>query len=151
MRDNHLLGKMFWSVALPGLGQLLNRKYFKGILLLSLEFLINVQANFNMIILKSFQGKIEEAIHTADYQWLMFYPCMYLYALWDTYYDAHNGDPPKYSFFPFVFAAYFITIGVMYSPVFKISGVLFGPVWLPILFCFIGIAIGQVLQKIFQK
>lgn len=31
-----------WSIAIPGLGQLLNKKYFKGIILIALEFLIRL-------------------------------------------------------------------------------------------------------------
>ncbi|AZV43255.1 membrane protein [Peribacillus asahii] len=73
--------KLMWSIALPGFGQYLNGKYFKGTVLLILEFLINVQANFNQVILLSFHGEIGDAIQHADYQWLMFYPCLYLFAM----------------------------------------------------------------------
>ena len=57
--------KLMWSIALPGFGQYLNGKYFKGTVLLILEFLINVQANFNQVILLSFHGEIGEAIDHA--------------------------------------------------------------------------------------
>ena len=76
---------LLWSIALPGFGQLLNGKYVKGILFIFLEFLVNVQASFNEVILFSFNGKIEEAIAHADYQWLMFYACLYFYAMWDAF------------------------------------------------------------------
>lgn len=65
-------GKVVWSIALPGFGQLLNGKLYKGLLLIFLEFLISIQSNFNKIILLSFHGQVEEAIQQADYQWLMF-------------------------------------------------------------------------------
>ncbi|MET3698099.1 hypothetical protein SAMN05877753_10746 [Bacillus oleivorans] len=71
--------KLMWSIALPGFGQYLNGKYFKGTVLLILEFLINIQANFNQVILLSFHGEIDDAIQHADYQWLMFYPCLYFF------------------------------------------------------------------------
>lgn len=38
--------KLLWSIALPGFGQLLNGKYLKEILLIVLEFSINVQSHF---------------------------------------------------------------------------------------------------------
>src|SRR5690625_7767665 len=79
---------LLWSIALPGFGQLLNRKYVKGILLVSLEFIVNVLGKVNQVILLSFHGEIEEAIHQADYLWLMFYPCLYFFAIWDAYKDA---------------------------------------------------------------
>src|SRR5699024_11737374 len=46
---------------------------------ISLELLVNVQGNLNEIILLSFHGEVEEAIQQADYQWLMFYPCLYFF------------------------------------------------------------------------
>ena len=88
--------KLLWSIALPGFGQLLNGKYIKGILFIFLEFLVNVQANFNEIIILSFQGDIEKAIVQADYQWLMFYPCLYFFAIWDAFKD---GGGRKRTFF----------------------------------------------------
>lgn len=42
--------KLLWSIAFPGFGQLLNGKYVKGIIFISLEFIINVQSKFNQII-----------------------------------------------------------------------------------------------------
>ena len=141
--------KLLWSIALPGFGQLLNGKYIKGILFILLEIFINVQANFNEIIMLSFQGDIEKAIAQADYQWLLFYPCLYFYAMWDAFKDGGGGKEP-FSFLPFVFSAYFVTVGCMYSSIFRIFGVLLGPVWLPMLCVIPGIMVGLLL-KIFIK
>jgi hypothetical protein len=71
--------KLLWSIALPGFGQLLNGKFLKGMLLISLEFLINIQANFNEVIILNFLGRTEEAIQQTNYGWLMFYPCLYFF------------------------------------------------------------------------
>lgn len=142
--------KLFWSIALPGFGQLLNGKYIKGIVLIFLEFLINVQANFNEIIMLSFLGDIQVAIERANYQWLMFYPCLYFFAMWDAFKDSKDKLQP-YSFLPFVFAAYFVTIGIMYSSKLELFGVLWGPVWLPILFVIPGIFIGLLIKFLLSK
>lgn len=48
------LEALLWSIALPGFGQLLNKKHIKGILFIVLEFLINMGANFNEGIRLSF-------------------------------------------------------------------------------------------------
>jgi TM2 domain-containing membrane protein YozV len=72
--EKNAIEKLLWSVALPGFGQFLNGRYFKGTILLILEFLINVQANFNEVIILSFQGDIQKAIEQTDYGWLMFIP-----------------------------------------------------------------------------
>jgi hypothetical protein len=117
---------------------------------LILEFLINVQPNFNQIILMSFLGEIANAIKHADYQWLMFYPCLYFFSMWDAVKDAGGGKAP-YSFIPYVFAAFFVTVGLIFSSIFKIFGVLWGPVWLPMLFVFPGVIIGLIVGKILNK
>ena len=66
-----LMGKplevIFWSIALPGFGQLLNGKVVKGIVFIALEFIINVQSGFNGIILLSFLGETEQALFTNQF------------------------------------------------------------------------------------
>jgi len=142
--------KLMWSIALPGFGHYLNRKYFKGTVLLILEFLINVQANLNQVILLSFHGEISDAIKYVDYQWLMFYPCLYFFAMWDAVKDA-GGGKESYSFLPYVSAAFFVTVGLIFSSTLTIFGVLFGPVWLPLLFVFPGVIIGGLIRKVINN
>ena len=139
-----------WSIALPGFGQYLNGKYFKGTILLLLEFLINVQANFNQAILLSFHGEIGDAIKHTNYQWLMFYPCLYFFSMWDAVKDA-GGGKDLYFFLPYVFAAFFVTVGLIFSSNVTIFGVLLGPVWLPMLFIFPGIIIGFIIREIINN
>lgn len=138
--------KLLWSIAFPGFGQILNGKLIKGILFIILEFFINGKSNFNKIILLSFQGNIKKSIEQADYHWLMFYPCLYFFAMWDAWKDA-GGEKDRYSFLPFVFAAYFVTVGCIFSSNFQIFGVLFGPVWLPMICVIPGLAIGILLSS----
>jgi hypothetical protein len=144
------LEAILWSIALPGFAQLLNRKYVKGIVLILLEFLVNVNSHFNIVILYSFQGNISEAIEATNYQWLMFYPCLYMFAMWDAYKDA-KGETPPYSYLPFVFGAYFVTIGLMYSPSLKLGQILFGPVWLPILSLIPGLLVGSLIKCVLMR
>lgn len=104
---NRQLERILWSVAIPGLGQLLNGKIIKGILLIPLEFLINVYSHLNIVIMFSFQGRILDATKAANYQWLMFfYPCVYMYAIWNAYKDAGGGSTRRHSYLPFVLPAY---------------------------------------------
>lgn len=141
---------LLWSIALPGFGQLLNRKYIKGVLLIGLEFLVNVFSNLNQVIILSFHGRIEEAINATDYLWLMFYPCLYIFAIWDAYRDAGGGESP-FAYLPFVCSTYIMTIGLIFSPVFSLFGHLLGPVWLPILSIPVGLSIGACIQFILIK
>jgi len=141
------LEALLWSIALPGLGQLLNRKYLKGILLIILEVMINIGARLNLSIMYSFKGEIQTAIELTNYQWLMFYPCVYMFGIWDGYKDAGGGESP-YATLPFIGAAYLGTVGLMYSDELTIRGVLLGPVWLAMLFAFVGIGLGLLLKWI---
>ena len=73
------LEALLWSIALPGFGQLLNKKHIKGILFIVLEFLINMGANFNEGIRLSFLGETRQSLEVMNMQWLMFYPCLYFF------------------------------------------------------------------------
>lgn len=141
---------LFWSIAFPGFGQLLNGRFLKGLTFLILEIIVNLNANLNAIIIFSFQGNIDNAIAQTNYKWLMFYPCIYLFAMWDAYRDAGGGKEP-YSFLPFVFSAYFGTIGVIYSSTFKTFGIKWGPVWLSILCLVLGVGIGLWIKRLMLR
>lgn len=128
-----------WSIALPGFGQLLNGKYLKAFLLVGLEFLINSQSHLNEIIISSFHGEIEKTINQANYEWLMFYPCVYIFGIWDAYKDAGGGTTP-YAVIPFALGAYFATIGIIFSRDFL------GAVWLGIVGLLLGIFVGLLIR-----
>ncbi|KXS36810.1 MAG: hypothetical protein AWU54_2368 [Candidatus Frackibacter sp. T328-2] len=143
------LKEALWSVAIPGFGQILNEKYFKGFILITLELLINIQSNMNIAIIASFRGNTCAAVQQTNYQWLMFYPSIYLFGIWDAYNDAINSRSPC-SFLPFTMAAYLGTIGIIYSKDIKIMGVLLGPIWLPLEFMFIGGLLGLIICNFFK-
>lgn len=145
------LEKALWSIAIPGFGQFLNKKYLKGIVLIALEFFINIKAKINMAIVLSFLGRTEEAVEVSNYQWLMFYPCVYLYSIWDAYRDGSEEREKPLLFLPFAMAAYVETIGVIYSRVFRIDGVLLGPIFLPMICIFVGLGIGFIIRFIVLK
>jgi hypothetical protein len=145
------LEKAMWSIAIPGFGQFLNKKYFKGVILIALEFLINVKANINTAIVLSFLGKTEEAVEASNYQWLMFYPCVYMYSIWDAYRDGIEEREKPLLFLPFAIAAYTETVGVVYSGVFRINKSMLGPIFLPMICIFIGLGIGFIIRSIILK
>ncbi|WP_265444498.1 hypothetical protein [Acetivibrio straminisolvens] len=150
MKMNDKIEKVLWSIAFPGLGQLLNGHIIKGIFFMILELIVNHCSNLNSIIIYSFVGNIQEAINNSNYQWLMFYPSLYLYVMWDAYKYA-KGDHSPMDSLPYVFAAYLGTVGIVYSASFNINGIFFGPVWLTLIFMVIGIIIGCSIQKQINK
>ncbi|BCB03114.1 hypothetical protein [Bacillus sp. KH172YL63] len=137
---------ILWSIALPGFPQLLVGLWFKGTLFVLLEVIINVQSNFNLGIMYSFLGETHKAASVIDYQWLMFYPCLYMFAMWDAYKIA--GTNERYSYLPFVLSAYTVTVGLMYSPKVYIFGKFIGPIFLPILFVIPGVAAGLLIRSL---
>jgi hypothetical protein len=145
------LEKALWSIAIPGFGQFLNKRYFKGIVLIILEFVINVNAKINTAIVFSFLGQTELAVQVSNYQWLMFYPCVYLYSIWDALRDGSEDEEKPLLFLPFAVSAYIETIGVIYSKVFRVNGVLLGPIFLPLICIFIGLGIGFIIRYIILR
>jgi hypothetical protein len=149
-KRNKIVESILWSIALPGFSQLLNGRLFKGFLFILLEIIINVYSNFNEVIRLSFIGEIEASITETNYQWLMFYPCLYFFAMWDAFKDAGGGDKP-YSYLPFVSSAFIVTVGVIYSAHAKIFGVLLGSVWFPMLCLIPGLLVGFSLKIILNN
>lgn len=58
---------MLWSLVLPGFGQLYNKNYFIGIILLVLEFLINLKSHLNLVLVNTFNGDLLDAHESANY------------------------------------------------------------------------------------
>lgn len=137
---------LIWSIMLPGFGQLLNGQTTKGLVLLFLIILVNYKSKLNIVIIQTFNGNFVESIEVTDYQWLMFYPCLYMFALWDAYKEA-EGEVGVLGYYPFIMAAYFLTVGLIFSSTLEVFGYLFGPVILPILFGVLAVFIGIWLRK----
>ncbi|WP_226619978.1 hypothetical protein LG298_07775 [Cytobacillus firmus] len=150
MKKLSKLEAVFWSIALPGFSQLLAGQLWKGTLFVVLEFIINVYSHFNSAIMYSFMGEIDKAVHVLNYQWLMFYPCLYMFAMWDAYRSA-MPEKEELSFLPFVFSAYFVTVGLMYSTKLKLFGVFLGPVFLPMIFVIPGVVTGLLIRWVILK
>ncbi|MEA4926475.1 MAG: hypothetical protein VB084_14355 [Syntrophomonadaceae bacterium] len=116
---------LLWSMTIPGFGQLYNGDYLVGLLLVLLEFAINVKANLNLAIFYSFQGDCLQAARIANLQWMLFYPCVYAFSLWQAYNQAMDNnrlhDKPagtkSHTYYNGVFvgAAMIGTLGVIYS------------------------------------
>lgn len=149
-RRQKRLEVLLWSIAFPGFGQFLHKKYVKAIVFIILEFMINIGGNINKVIVSSFLLDTEQAIFEADYLWLMFYPCIYIFAIWDAYRDAGGSEFP-FIYIPFVMAAYTGTLGVIYSVKVQIMGFYIGPVFLPIMSMIAGFIIGMYIRKVIYR
>lgn len=141
---------LLWSFTIPGFGQLYNQDYLVGLTLIFLEFLINVKANLNLVILLSFQGQCLEAIKAANFQWLLFYPCVYCYSLWQAFNRALEINRSQEKTQEYNYRSHYTclftgsamggTLGVIYS--FNI-----GPVWGGIIGMAVGALCGLMIEK----
>lgn len=79
-------------MVLPGFGQLYNKDYILGFVLLVLEFIINLYSNLNLALVYSFTGDFTLAHNVIDYKWGMFYPSIYAFSIWQAFNaaKAHN-------------------------------------------------------------
>lgn len=140
---------IIWSIAFPGFGQIYNQQYLKAILFIFLELLINLNGNLNRSIIHSFFWEIEISQSILNYNWIMFYPCVYVVPMWDayaiSYKNAYSESPSALSVIPFAMGAAFATLGVIYG-----SRMLPGPIFLPIIMIIIGAFIGNLIKKWLQ-
>ncbi|MGI6468203.1 MAG: hypothetical protein GXZ09_10925 [Syntrophomonadaceae bacterium] len=155
--SNSPTAAMLWSLCIPGFGQLYNRDYINGLVLVALEFLINVQAKLNLAILFSFRGQIDVANQIADIQWLLFYPCVYSYSMWQAYNRAaqicrlhaeasENCHRLRYNG-PFIGAAMGGTLGIIYL---EAIGVVLGGILGMIAGAVIGCAAERLVNRRFD-
>lgn len=148
-RKSYPIEVILWSIALPGFGQILNGKVFKGVLFIFLEFLINVNSNLNLNIKYSFTGEFEKAIAVTNNEWALFYPCVYLFAMYDSYVDAvklTGMESGSYISLPFVLSAYFATLGAIYGDYKPFYSVI-PPILIPIIFMVLGFLIGVLIRR----
>lgn len=76
---------MMWSLVLPGFGQIYNKDYIVGFILMGWELLVNVKSNLNLVLLQTFIGDGPGAHLAVNYQWALFYPSVYGFAIWQAY------------------------------------------------------------------
>ncbi|WP_348774417.1 hypothetical protein [Cytobacillus oceanisediminis] len=127
--------------------QVLHGKLYKRTLFIVLVVLVHINSNFKEVIRLSFHGKIQEAIVLTNYQWLMLYPCLYFFAMWDAFKEAGGGVNP-FSYLPFVCSAAFVTAELLFSSKVKVFGITLGTMWFPMLCVFPGLLIGISLKRI---
>jgi hypothetical protein len=145
---------LLWSIAIPGFGQLYNGDYLIGLLLVFLEFLINVNANINLAILFSFHGQFLQANQVANLQWLLFYPCVYSFSVWQAYNKAveinlatetTNVEPSR-TYYSAMFIGWAMggTLGVIYC-----YGI--GPIFGGIAGMMAGTLIGTLIERSIRR
>lgn len=146
---------MLWAIAFPGLGQLYNRDYIVGFSVFLSEFIINVLSQLNLAIYHSFIGEFEQSFQVINMQWLLFYPSIYAFSIWDAYNRAKeinlqlekdNITPPTKTITKYTGLFFGFLIGILFG-VFWFTKI--GPIFGGLLFGFIGAIIGNIVEKVY--
>lgn len=77
-----------WSALLTGFGHLYNGKAFKAVILLGWTVAIIYFAQLNGAVIATFNGQFDRAREIINYQWILFFPSIYLFTAWDAYNDS---------------------------------------------------------------
>jgi hypothetical protein len=103
------------SVLMPGVGQMYNRQFIKGIIFMIIEHYDNIFACINQALYLDLNGFHRQALHTLNFQYAPFYAGFYVYTVWDALYFAKpNGD--RKSIFIFILAGFIGVIMTLFSP-----------------------------------
>ena len=77
----------FFSLILGGMGQIYNGQKVKGFILIAWTIVINYYAQTNHLLSKFFFGK-EIFLQQVSWQWLLFFPSIFGFCIWDSYMSA---------------------------------------------------------------
>lgn len=142
---------ILWSIALPGFGQLLNGRVVKGLVFILIEFVVNLNSNLNLSLMYSFQWDFLKANNSLNFEWVLFYPCFYMFAMWDAFKEADGPTLKRFTYMPFVCGAIIVTVAIFYSTDRFYFGRHLGPVFFPILSLVPGLMIGFLIKWVLEK
>ncbi|WP_010531358.1 hypothetical protein [Lentibacillus jeotgali] len=153
---------MLWSFALPGFGQIYNRDYLLGLLLVVWEVILNLYSNLNIALMHSFHGDFEVAHDIINYEWGLFYPSVFAFSLWQAYnkakaitYRHEHGKELTEVYFTGLFFGLTagMNIGLTTHHLYQLQGLQFlaVPVFSGLFFGIIGAVLGHLIEKHFVK
>jgi len=77
---------VFWSLVTPGLGHLMIRNFIHGFYLMAWHIVCIYQSKLAEAVYFTVTGEFQQAIHVMNYQWTLFLPSIYCFAVCDCYY-----------------------------------------------------------------
>lgn len=90
-KKNPIVGA-FWSVFTPGLGQLYGGSTVVGAFILAWWIFVTYKAVAVRTFLHSFLGDFEAATAMVDWQWFLFLPSMYAFAIYQAYVSVTENN-----------------------------------------------------------
>jgi hypothetical protein len=119
-------------------------------------------SNLNLAILYSFSGEFTQAHEVINYQWGLFYPSIYAFAMWQAYnhakvfnYNHHNNVVLKRTFLtgPLIGLVVGMNLGLfwhnhkLFAQV-RLLGFMDIPVFNGLILGLIGVVIGTIIDKL---
>jgi len=104
-----------FSILMPGLGQVYNKQFTRGIIFLIIEHFDNAYGKINKAIQLDLNGFHQQALATVLYDGMLFYPGFYVYSVWDAWYYAKNGANKKKTAIPFLIGGYLGELGAIFA------------------------------------
>jgi hypothetical protein len=78
----------FWSLITPGLGNIIQERQLKGLILVIWGIVVNTSAKINLAIVYSLTGQFDRAKQVLDTRWFLLFLAVYVYTVWDAYRGA---------------------------------------------------------------
>lgn len=85
LRHSHPWNAAWLSALIPGFGHIHLGMYLKGLILVSLEIMLNTFGKLNLAILYTFTLQFEKVHEVINYNWILVYAAIYVFAIWDSY------------------------------------------------------------------
>jgi len=104
-----------FSMLMPGVGQMYNNQFVKGVVFLIIEHYDNVFGTINKAIHMDFNGAHAEALKVVDYQYLLFYPGFYAFCVWDAWFHAKAGANKTTTAITFLIAGFLGKFAAIFS------------------------------------
>ncbi|SET18261.1 hypothetical protein SAMN05216389_106204 [Oceanobacillus limi] len=105
-----------FSLLMPGFGQIYNNQFVKGIIFVFIEHFDNILGKINQAIHLDFNGEHQAALDITVYDFMLFYPGFYVYAVWDAWYYAKKGANKATTAIPFIIAGFLGEMGAIFAP-----------------------------------
>ncbi|MBA2875145.1 hypothetical protein [Thermaerobacillus caldiproteolyticus] len=103
----------FFSILMPGFGQIYNGQFIKGAFFIITEHFDNALGQINKAIHLDLNGLHQQAVETTNFEYMLFYPGFYAYCVWDAWYYAKpNADKTKTAI-PFIMGGFLGEIGAI--------------------------------------
>lgn len=141
-KDNHMrIIAVFFSLLMPGVGQIYNNQIMKGIIFLLIEHYENIFGKINKAIQLDFNGYHQQALDVVNFDGILFYPGFYAFVAWDAWYHAKEGANKAISAIPFLIGGFLGLFGAIYASKLPFPAITVG------LLMIIPIIIGTILLK----